>query len=171
MRRRRNEINSPQSVTPLSMQTHSLEVQRLAAADLVGMAQCMAIDAEAFPYASIPVAPPAGLWTWVARPDDPRRVVGFVSGTACPHRFYVHGLAIDAASRRLGIGRALLRACVAGARAHGCRSIVLHVGVVNRSALSLYESERFDVTRTIVDFYRPGVYPVRDAYEMVLPLA
>jgi len=153
------------------MHTHSIEVERLPRTDLVAMAQCIAIDADAFPYASIPFGLRAGLCTWIARADVSRRVVGFIVGTARHQAFYVHGLAVAVASRRLGIGRALVRICISGAGASDCHSVVLHVGVVNRTAVSLYESEGFEIRRTLVDFYRQGVYSVRDAYEMALPLA
>jgi len=150
------------------MQANSLVLQKLAASDLVGFAQCAAIDADAFPYPSIPLGTPASLDTWVARKDEGRRVSGFLAATARPRSIYVHGLATDVTSRRLGIGRALVRACASGARARDFRSIVLHVSVVNRPALALYESEGFEVMRTMRDFYRPGVYSRGDAYEMVL---
>jgi ribosomal protein S18 acetylase RimI-like enzyme len=155
----------------MAMHARSLEVQRLAATDLVAMAQCMAIDAEVFPYASIPFGLPAGLRTWVARGEDAdrvSRVIGFLAGTFRSTSFYIQGLAVGVAARRSGVGRALLHAAVAEARARGIGSVYLHVGVTNRPAVLLYDSEGFEVRGTVRDFYRPGVYPVRDAYEMVL---
>jgi ribosomal protein S18 acetylase RimI-like enzyme len=154
----------------MALHARSLEVERLPATDLVAMAQCMAIDAEVFPYASIPFGLPAGLRTWVARRDDPGRILGFLAGTFRSASFYIQGLAVTLAARRSGVGRALLRAAVAEARARGIGFVHLHVGVTNQGAILLYDSEGFEVRATVRDFYRLGVYPVRDAYEMVLRL-
>jgi ribosomal protein S18 acetylase RimI-like enzyme len=153
------------------MHARSLEVEKLDPTDLVGMAQCMALDAEAFPYPSIPMGFPAGLRTWVARTEERGRVLGFLVGTSRPPSFYIQGLAVAVAVRRSGVGRALVRACAAGAEGQRLGSVVLHVGVLNRSAVLLYDSEGFEIRRKLADFYRTDVYGgVRDAYEMVLLL-
>src|SRR5262249_18777553 len=130
--------------------------------------------AEVFPYASIPFGLPAGLRTWVARGEEPARgpgrVLGFLAGTFRATSFYIQGLAVTVAARRSGVGGALLRIAIAEARVRGIGYVSLHVGVTNRAAISLYDSEGFEVCGTVRNFYRPGVYPVRDAYEMVLRL-
>ncbi|MGO9836714.1 MAG: GNAT family N-acetyltransferase [Polyangiaceae bacterium] len=150
--------------------TRALTVLPLGRTDLVGLAQCMAIDADVFPYSSIPLGLQAGVHIWVARADDGARVVGFVAASARALSFYVHGLAVTPSDRRRGTGRALLDACVAGARGHRLSRVVLHVGTGNQAAVALYEAAGFVVRRQVVDFYRAGVYAERGAYEMVLAL-
>ena len=72
---------------------------------------------------------------------------------------------------RVSVGRALLGACVGGARAARLGRVVLHVSTANEAAVGLYESEGFEVRRQVRDLYRPGVYAERGAYEMVLAVA
>jgi ribosomal protein S18 acetylase RimI-like enzyme len=157
-----------------------LLVSPLLPTDLVGLARCMALDAEVFPYASIPVGVLAGVRTWTVRvpsmatvpsvDDDSRRVLGFVAASDRALSLYVHGLAVAPAERRRGAGRALLRACLSEGKAAGLNRAVLHVGTANRAAVALYESEGFTVRRRLRDFYREGIYAERSAYEMTLPL-
>lgn len=151
--------------------TPALLVVRLLRTDLVGLAQCIALDADVFPYASIPLGLQAGICVWIARRDDDgRRVLGFVAASGRARSFYVHGLAVTPLDRRRGAGRALLRGCVAGARAERLSRVVLHVATTNHAAVALYESERFEIRRQVSDFYRQGIYSDRDAYEMTLVL-
>jgi ribosomal protein S18 acetylase RimI-like enzyme len=154
-----------------------VEVRALEPHDLIGMAQSMAIDGEVFPHPSIVVGQPggpgirhAGRPLLVAWAGNPRRVVGFLASARSSGGAYVQGVAVASASRRRGVARALVRACIAQARAQRLRSLSLHVGVVNRAAVALYDAEGFEVSRVVRGFYRPGVYSVPDAYEMVLPL-
>jgi ribosomal protein S18 acetylase RimI-like enzyme len=155
---------------------HAFAVRILSPREVVALAQCIMLDVEAFPHASLPFGVP-GTRIWVARSSEHRhlpgsnnaaQVLGFVGGRVHGEAFYIHGLAVTGAARRQGVGRALVRACVARAAAERCSRIALHVGVANRAAVALYESEGFEVQRRARDFYRPGVYPDRDAYEMVL---
>ncbi len=147
-----------------------VEVRELERHDLVGLAQCITLDVEAFPHPSIPPGLPAGSQTLVATADAHGPVVGFLTSTARAGVRYVHGLAVAPVARRRGVARALVRDCVARARAAGLREVVLHVGAGNRPAVALYDAEGFEVHRVLRDFYRPGLYPSRHAYELVLPL-
>jgi ribosomal protein S18 acetylase RimI-like enzyme len=130
----------------------------------------MAIDSTAFPAPSLPLGLPAGerARTWVARAPERGRVVGFVAGTRQGPRFYVFGIAVDEAHRGHGVGRALLRAAIAGARALRARAVALHVAVGNEPAVRLYASEGFHPVRRVSDYYRFGASRgERDAYEML----
>jgi ribosomal protein S18 acetylase RimI-like enzyme len=151
--------------------TRALAVTPLLRTDIVGLAQCMVIDADVFPYASIPMGLVTGIRIWIARADGSTRVLGFVAASGRALSFYVHGLAVAPSDRRRGIGRALLGACVGWARAARLGRVVLHVSTANEAAVGLYESEGFEVRRQVSDFYRPGVYAERAAYEMVLAVA
>jgi ribosomal protein S18 acetylase RimI-like enzyme len=147
--------------------TRALAVMPLLRTDIVGLAQCMVIDADVFPYPSIPTGLVAGIRVWIARGEVSTRVLGFAAASARALSLYVHGLAVSPSDRRRGAGRALVRACVAGASAEGLCRVVLHVGTANEAAVGLYESEGFEVRRQLRDFYRQGVYAERAAYEMV----
>jgi ribosomal protein S18 acetylase RimI-like enzyme len=147
-----------------------LEVRPLEPHDLIGMAQTMAIDAEAFPHPSIVIGLPARRPTLVAWAGSPKRVVGFLASARSYAGAYVQGVAVASGARRRGVARALIRACIAEATAQGQCSLSLHVGIVNRAAVALYDAEGFEVCRIVRGFYRPGVYSAPDAYLMVLEL-
>jgi len=139
--------------------------------DLVAQAQLAALDATVFPSASVRLgATPSDPTqrTWIARAPRDGRVVGFLTLAKRGACLYVFGIAVDAAHRRLGAGRALLRRAIEEAWACGARAVALHVAVANRAAIALYRDEGFVVTRRIEDYYRYGATPAeRDAYEML----
>jgi ribosomal protein S18 acetylase RimI-like enzyme len=145
--------------------------------DLVAIAQCIAIDADAFPYASAHFGSRSRSGrVWIARdPSDERqRVVGFLAtrlrgrrGQARPHLMHIEGLAVDQPARQQGIGRALVREAVADARTRRLHAVVLHVSVTNEAAIVLYESEGFGISRKLPSFYPAGAFDgVTEALEM-----
>jgi ribosomal protein S18 acetylase RimI-like enzyme len=103
---------------------------------------------------------PGSGWTFFDERTSPEDViVGVVAGevagyvklgrttplAASDHVLMVNGLAVDPARRRLGVGRALMEAAVAEARARGVRRLTLRVLGPNEAARSLYESAGFVV--------------------------
>jgi ribosomal protein S18 acetylase RimI-like enzyme len=150
--------------------------------DMVAVAQCMVIDADVFPHASAQFGSRAASQRVLVARDGARgggpgphqqtgQVVGFLAGHARRGVLHIEGIAVDAGFRRRGIARSLLREAASLARAEGQTTLALHVGVANRAALALYESEAFVVTRRMRDFYSPSAFGgVRDAYEMQLRL-
>jgi ribosomal protein S18 acetylase RimI-like enzyme len=136
----------------------TLTIERLGT-DVVAMAQCIAIDADAFPYPSARFAGYAP-WhrVWVARDGERSRVVGFLAGHVQRSGFVVDGVAVDRHHRRRGAGRALVRHCVTSARRDRLEAVVLCVSVTNREAIELYVSEGFVVSRRLPGYYAPGVY-------------
>jgi ribosomal protein S18 acetylase RimI-like enzyme len=139
-------------------------------ADLVALAQAHALDATVFPHASIPPvfgddAAPA---VWIARLEPEGPVIGFVATRASRATLEISGLAVDAAHRRTGVGRALVRAAVRSARARGFDTVELHVSTGNEAALALYANERFRKARLVEGFYSAGRFPDGgDAWVMV----
>ncbi|KES07306.1 acetyltransferase [Streptomyces toyocaensis] len=86
--------------------------------------------------------------------------LGFPSRLASnAHVRQIHGLAVAEEARRLGAGRALVRAAVAEARERGARRITLRVLGHNTAARALYESEGF-----VVEGVQPGEFFVGGAY-------
>jgi ribosomal-protein-alanine N-acetyltransferase len=66
-------------------------------------------------------------------------------------------IAVQAACRRRGAARALLRAVIARARQAGARKIFLEVGVDNAGARSLYSQSGFEEVGRRTGYYtRPG---------------
>ena len=147
----------------------ALVVERLGG-DVVALAECIAIDADAFPYPSASFAMRrASSRVWTARREGERRVVGFLAARLRRRGLYVQGLAVDREARRQGVARALVRVAVDGARAEGLRELALCVGVANAAAVALYEGEGFAIVRRLRGFYPPGLYAGEsDAFEMVL---
>ena len=146
--------------------------------DVVGAAQCIAIDADVFPYESARFGKrPASAVVWVAREKaeggaGKGRVVGFLAARARVGRLEIDGVAVDGPCRRRGIGRDLVRGAVAWSRKEALRVVVLHVWVQNLAAIALYESEGFTITRRFRNFYPvPAFGENRDAFEMMREIA
>jgi len=90
-------------------------------------------------------------WNLVARCDG--TVVAFACAYVVSDELMVNDLAVDASVRRRGLGSALLRHLIDGARVRGCRRATLEVRPGNVAARSLYEGFGFAVVGT-----RPGYY-------------
>lgn len=65
-------------------------------------------------------------------------------------------LAVHPAARRRGLGRALLRALLARARALGCTRATLEVRPSNAPAVTLYQSEGFRAAALRPHYYSDG---------------
>src|ERR1700752_3114698 len=121
-------------------------VEPLREGDVIAAAQCITLDAEAFPYASAPFTLHSeSSYVWVARDAGDARVIGFIATRARLVALHIDGLTVDSAYRRRGVGRALLREVIETSRARDIRMIALHVSVANRAAIALYNAEGFVV--------------------------
>jgi ribosomal protein S18 acetylase RimI-like enzyme len=156
----------------MSAAARILNVEPLACADIVAVAQCIAIDADVFPFASAQFGlRSTSARIWVAREADERGVLGFIATRARRGALHVDGLAVDRAFRKRGIGRALVREVVGHGHAERMRAIALHVSVANDAAIALYRAERFVVEGRLRGFYPAAAFDGEvDAYAMVLPL-
>lgn len=65
---------------------------------------------------------------------------------------YIHWMAVRAAARRQGVGRALMMATLEVARERGIPSIELDVWAFNTSARAFYEAVGFHAQRMILSF-------------------
>jgi [ribosomal protein S18]-alanine N-acetyltransferase len=80
----------------------------------------------------------------------------------------ITSIAVDAAHRRCGFGRALLAAALAYLREHDADEADLEVRVTNRAAQSLYESFGFVPSRELPNYYgpdQPGLKMICDLRE------
>ena len=82
-------------------------------------------------------------WNLVARFDG--RVVGFACAYVVSDELMINDLAVAASARRRGVGGALLRRLIDGARVRGCRRATLEVRPGNEPARALYEAFGFGV--------------------------
>lgn len=144
-------------------------IEPLDGGDLVALAQCMALDATAFPHPSVPLVSGGVPRSWIARSE--RGVVGFVATAANGKALDIIGIAVDPFQRRSGIGRALVRAIVAIARERRFFAVTLHVSTANDGAIALYESEGFVAVERRRRYYDPARFgDGGDAFRMILDL-
>jgi ribosomal protein S18 acetylase RimI-like enzyme len=136
--------------------------------DVIAFAQCIALDADVFPYPSADFTSRSRRHAvWIARAPEHPRVVGFLASRVEDAVVHVQGLAVDRAARQRGIGRALLRACIDSDLAAGAQGVELSVSVTNRAAIALYESEGFGLKARVRDHYPVRVYgEQQDAWRM-----
>ena len=78
----------------------------------------------------------------------------------------LYSLAVDAACRGQGLGRAILTKCIRLLRAEGARSVGLEVAVENTPAIRLYESLGFVRTGHAPDYYAPGGHALKMKLEL-----
>ena len=99
--------------------------------------------------------------------------VTYVSGPEDPYSEQLHDdeagirmLAVAAAARRQGIGRALTLECLRRARVAGKRRVVLHTGPWMPNAIRMYESIGF-VREPSMDFTPvPGIHLLAFAFDL-----
>jgi ribosomal-protein-alanine N-acetyltransferase len=104
-------------------------------------------------------------WNLVAERGG--ELAGFVCAYLVADELMINDIAVETTQRRSGIGRALLRQLLDGARARGCRRATLEVRPTNAAARRLYEDFGFTVVG-----HRRGYYADtgEDALLMVLGL-
>ncbi len=85
-------------------------------------------------------------------------MIGFRAGSRLARIF---SLAVDPGCARQGIGRALLEACEARARARGSTAVRLEVRADNRAAIRLYETAGYRGFETLDDYYEDGAAALR----------
>ncbi len=81
------------------------------------------------------------------------KVMGYIGVQEICGEAYITNVAVFSEYRKLGIGRALLRAACDGAKGRGCEFITLEVRESNAPAISLYESEGFERAGVRKNFY------------------
>lgn len=83
---------------------------------------------------------------WVARAASETDAVGFALAWRAADERHLLDLAVDPKWRRRGLGRLLLDAVIAEARANDGRLVLLEARASNDAALALYRSAGFFVT-------------------------
>lgn len=148
----------------------TITIEALDGSDLVALAQCMALDATAFPHPSVPLVTSGAPRVWIARGDG--GVAGFAATTPNGELLEIIGIAVDASQRRTGIGRALIRTVVAAARERRFLAVTLNVSTANEGAVALYEAEGFVAVERVRRYYNPARFAEGgDAYRMALKLS
>jgi len=133
------------------------------------------LDRATWTVATSPVPPPPEPdWSFFDERVDLRNVLvavldGSVAGyvrlapvlpiAASRHVLQISGIAVDPSRRRRGVGRALLDAAVAEARARGARRLTLHVLAGNDAAVRLYRAAGFETEGVLRgEFFLDGAY-------------
>jgi ribosomal protein S18 acetylase RimI-like enzyme len=148
----------------------TIVIEALDGSDLVALAQCMALDATAFPHPSVPLVTSGVPRVWIARGES--GVAGFVATAANGDTLDIIGIAVDSSQRRSGVGRALVRAVVEVARERRFRGVTLNVSTANDGAIALYESEGFVAVQRMRRYYNPRRFgDGGDAFRMVLDVS
>ncbi len=80
-------------------------------------------------------------------------VMGYIGVQEICGEAYITNVAVFDKYRKLGIGRALLRAAADGAKSRNCEFITLEVRESNHPAIALYESEGFEKAGIRKNFY------------------
>lgn len=93
------------------------------------------------------------------------QAVGYVGCQTVLDEGYITNVAVSPDCRRQGIGRALITALVARARAQALAFVTLEVRASNASALALYEGAGFERVGVRKNFYTA---PTEDAVLMTL---
>ena len=84
-------------------------------------------------------------------------IVGFCLGTTIsPATGHVPQIAVEPASQRLGLGRALLRSSLRAMERAGCRRVTLSVSERNSLAASWYERAGFRRLTRFAAYVRKG---------------
>lgn len=79
---------------------------------------------------------------------------GYVDGCETRDVGYLEGWYVEEAYRRQGVGRALVEASIAWARARGCREFASDTEVENRSSIAAHLALGFEETARVVLFRR-----------------
>ncbi len=93
--------------------------------------------------------------------DDEDQVVGYISFYQVRDEAFINNVAVTAAARRQGVGRALVEKTMEAAKSGGASFLSLEVRKSNVPAISLYESLHFDLEGVRKKFYRD---PEEDAF-------
>ncbi len=81
------------------------------------------------------------------------KVLGYIGVQEICGEAYITNIAVFDEYRKKGIGRKLLKSAVDGAKSRSCEFITLEVRESNKSAISLYESEGFEIAGIRKNFY------------------
>ncbi len=80
-------------------------------------------------------------------------VLGYIGVQEICGEAYITNIAVFDKHRKKGIGRSLLLSAVDGAKSRSCEFVTLEVRESNKSAITLYESEGFEIAGIRKNFY------------------
>jgi len=103
----------------------------------------------------------------VVAEDAAGRVVGYAVCSSAADEGEIFNVAVAAEARGIGIGTALLEACLTSLADRGAAQVYLEVRRSNRAAIALYDRAGFAIVSVRRDYYR---MPAEDAVVMTLDL-
>ncbi|MFO7561688.1 MAG: GNAT family N-acetyltransferase [Enhygromyxa sp.] len=138
---------------------------KLRPATLEDLAELLAIDSDCFPSPWVEAGWRAELEAGSLVLLSEESGLGFACAVVLVDACELRRIAVTPSARGRGLGRDLLVAVIAHARALGCDRVELEVAATNLAALALYRAAGFaEVGR------RPRYYRDADAVLMTLPL-
>jgi ribosomal-protein-alanine N-acetyltransferase len=105
---------------------------------------------------------------WVVRREPGGEVLGFALVWHAADEVHLLDLAVDANSRRQGVGKELVGAVLGYARGSGARLVLLEVRASNHPAIALYRSSGFSENGVRRGYYSDNG---EDAVEMCVELS
>ena len=106
-------------------------------------------------------------WAYLraARRDDTRALVGYCLFWHVLDEIHLLNVAVEPASRRCGLGRALLLDMLAWGHTHAMAKVILEARAGNTAALALYASHGFERIRVRKGYYDDGEDGIEMIYE------
>jgi 2-(3-amino-3-carboxypropyl)histidine synthase len=162
---------TPTVAPSTSPSTEAISVTARGATEANWLAMCASIEKKCFAkHEAMDVAKEASgrgvVVMCAALNDDPGVCVGFIVVQRSSLALAITKLVVAPHMRRRGIGRALLTAAIAHARAGRAQVCTLHVDETNEAASKLYLAMGFKAIGRREDYYRAG----RSALQMQLAL-
>ncbi|MGK5087193.1 ribosomal protein S18-alanine N-acetyltransferase [Bdellovibrionota bacterium FG-2] len=121
------------------------------------------------------LAKPHGHFLVLTDDETDERVAGYIVFWTLLEDAQILTVAVAPDCRRHGFARLMMRQALNGALRQGCTQMLLDVRKSNKSAIALYDSLGFTVTRIIKDAYTRGgslnFVGKEDGYQMTLPLS
>ena len=109
-----------------------------------------------------------GTWGLIAERNG--QPVGFLLGRVVVDEGEILSVGVDPAARRMGVGRALVTACMNTAKSLAAESLFLEVGADNPAAQALYRALGFKTVGTRREYYRRADGTLVDASIMKVKL-
>ncbi len=116
------------------------------------------------------LAKPHGHFLVLTDDETDERVGGYIVFWTLLEDAQILSVVVAPGCRRKGFARLMMRAALNEALRRSCTQMLLDVRKSNASAVALYDSLGFTITRVLKDAYTKGPSTKEDGYQMTLPL-